>query len=492
MGLFEKSVDKQEFDGFKSEIKNKLEALQKQIELKTSDSEHSAKESAEKAKEYELATKQKEESITEILKIIDTYKNIIEAELTETKSKNAALEQKNQELIELIEQNQGQLQELSTIANSASQILTSTNETYTKVQETLNATQQLQPLLTKIEEDAKSSQEKNSNIDKILNQAMRRKADIDESYNEIFGYTITGSDGQEEEIEGIKDRLEQSVDEIETKLGKLSEAIKEIKDQVLQEHRDKTQKIECEFEELYNNTKSQISTTTEELRALMPGGLAAGLSAAYETKKDEEAKSLKKFEDNFLYSIVSLALISTIPIGVNIYLLTIKEMEIIQIIKDAPALVIATLPMYLPALWFAYSANKKTNLSKRLIEEYTHKSVLGKTFSGLSNQIETLPHESAVKEELRNQLLFNVLHVSSENPGKLITDYNKSDHPLMDALEKSSKLSESVEKLSKIPGFTALAQKLSNRNLAKLQAQDSKIKDGFSVNEDLEDQAQKP
>ena len=111
-------------------------------------------------------------------------------------------------------------------------------------------------------------------------------------------------------------------------------------------------------------------------------------------------------------------------------------------------MVSAILPLYLPLLWFAYVANKNLNLSKRLIEEYTHKEVLSKTFEGLSNQISEIENED-ISSELKIKLIHNILEVSSENPGKLITDYNKADHPLFDALEKSVQLANAVEQAIK-------------------------------------------
>lgn len=203
-------------------------------------------------------------------------------------------------------------------------------------------------------------------------------------------------------------------------------------------------------------------------------------------KKADEIVSLKEFEVGFNKAILAMVAVSLIPFGVDVYLLGWKGADLVQVIKDMPSLVIAILPLYFPVLWLAYSSNKKLNLSKRLIEEYTHKAVLGKTFSGLSNQIETLPQRSAVKEELRTRLLFNVLQVSAENPGKLITNYNKSDHPLMEALENSAKLSDSVEALSKLPGFSAIARKLSEKSDELLRSQSEKIENGLAAQVSLE------
>lgn len=95
------------------------------------------------------------------------------------------------------------------------------------------------------------------------------------------------------------------------------------------------------------------------------------------------------------------------------------------------SLVSPILMLYIPPLWIATSTSKKINLSKRLIEEYTHKEVVAKTFEGLSKQIEGIK-DHRVSADLKTRLLINILEISTENPGKLLSDYNKSDHPILE------------------------------------------------------------
>lgn len=137
------------------------------------------------------------------------------------------------------------------------------------------------------------------------------------------------------------------------------------------------------------------------------------------------------------------------------------------------------LPLYIPVFWLAYSANKSVKLSKRLIEEYTHKGVIGKTFEGLSTQIKDVENKE-ISEQLKTQLLFTIISANNENPGKLISDYNKSDHPLMDALDKSSKLSDAVNKLAKIPGFSSITKKLNDQANRMVETQEKKVEHGLS------------
>jgi hypothetical protein len=97
------------------------------------------------------------------------------------------------------------------------------------------------------------------------------------------------------------------------------------------------------------------------------------------------------------------------------------------------------MPLYIPLIWTTISANKKVNLSKRLIEEYSHKQVLSMTIQGLSNQIDELDNDD-IAEELRTQLLASFLKVTSENPGKLISDYQKSDNPMLNFFDRDRKV----------------------------------------------------
>ena len=88
--------------------------------------------------------------------------------------------------------------------------------------------------------------------------------------------------------------------------------------------------------------------------------------------------------------------------------------------------------------------------------------------------------------ELKTKLLFNILDVSSENPGKLISDYNKADHPLMDALDKSAKLTDAINSLAKIPGFNKLASILEKKSNEIIQTQKHKVEEALDVVENTE------
>ena len=72
--------------------------------------------------------------------------------------------------------------------------------------------------------------------------------------------------------------------------------------------------------------------------------------------------------------------------------------------------------------------------------------------------------------------------MNSENPGALIKGYNKSDHPFMDIIDKSTNLTNALEKLSHFPGIKSIASSL----LDKISDhQEEKISTGLKANSEL-------
>lgn len=296
--------------------------------------------------------------------------------------------------------------------------------------------------------------------------------EISELYNEIFGYEEDDEDEVTEtkttkHVDGLKDELDNTYNKLKTSFGLLNTKFENLKKEKFDEiDKDYAEKIKV-FEELQRKIES-----------LLPGAMSAGLSSAYYAKRQNEIKERDKFDKTFIFALIALTLISCIPFGLGIYLFFAKGFDIQTIIIDTPRTVLATLPLYAPAMWLAYSSNRKSNLSKRLIEEYTHKEALSKTFEGLAKQIENLGDDE-ISNNLRIKLLYNMVSMSSENPGSLIKGYNKSDHPFMDIIDKSTNLTNALEKLSHFPGIKNIAASI----LGKVEThQEEKIKKGLATN----------
>lgn len=401
--------------------------LQESIKKKTSDYENDAKQASKKCSEYKNKC--------------ETTKNEAKLLLEEAQKITGEINQSNvKALIDEIKLVHDELiPKKAVIADQIAELETLFSNYATYVER-----------IKQLSEISNSADENSTKIDTIFKQLAARKKEVDQFYYEIFGYTTTDPVTKEiTTITGLKDDLEKSYTELKNDLDTFS-----------------TNKSN-EFNETLGRWQVEYSSALHKIESLLPDALTAGLSHAYSIKKKDEISESVELGKEFKKYVNGLIGISLIPFVISIYLL-IKGVELEDAILKMPRLVLSILPLYIPVLWVAISANRKMNLSKRLIEEYTHKEVLSKTFEGLSKQIQNI-EDSEISADLKTRLLYNILEVSSENPGKLISDYNKSDHPLMDALDKSVKLTNAIDHLSKIPGMSKLVNVLDSKSKKVLE-----------------------
>ncbi|AZG74890.1 hypothetical protein [Shewanella livingstonensis] len=350
--------------------------------------------------------------------------------------------------------------------NHGENLLNEISKMHNELEERINATikilddnEDLEERINGAETQLEALNEIDSRAQGILKNITTNHAKIKELRDEIIGYETENEDGESQRIDGIKYQLESTYTDLENHISELNDHLQTIYTDSEVNYQSLLKNAENKTEESIKKHENQYSEVYKKIITLLPAALTTGLSAAYNEKINSESSELISHNKTFSNAIKSLVCISLIPFFADLYLFVGLEKDLVSVISETPKLVLSILPLYLPILWMAYSSNKKVKLSKRLIEEYTHKAVLSKTFEGLATQIEELG-DSETSNELRVKLLFNLLHVNSENPGKLISDYQTTDHPLMDALEKSVKLGDAIEKLKNIPGFTKLTAKL--------------------------------
>lgn len=367
--------------------------LQKSIDKKTSDYEKDAKQASKKCSEYKNKCESTKDLADNLLKNIQTVSDEITQSnvstlISDIKSFHADLAPQKEDI-------ESQINELETLFNNYA--------TYAEK-------------LEKLESISTSADDSSTKIEATLTQLNSRKKEVDQLYYEVFGYTKTDpTSGAVTKVTGKKDELEKTYNELKSGFEKFSKDKKE------------------EFDATLAEWKKSYSASKAEIQSLLPNALTAGLSSAYSIKKEHEIEEIVELKKSFRNWIYVLMAVSLIPFGVSAYILIHDKVPLQQAIVQLSSLVSPILMLYIPPLWIAISTSKKINLSKRLIEEYTHKEVVAKTFEGLSKQIEGIK-DNKVSADLKSKLLSNILEISTENPGKLLSDYNKSDHPIFERL----------------------------------------------------------
>lgn len=375
---------------------------------------------------------------TEAKKELSTLKDLASSFQNEHKKlkalryKSEVLQEKANSLTDI----DGRLEELNArIDNTA--------ETRAKFDELVASIETYLAKAETIDETAAKVKEHNSVVLKL-------RSDIRNVHNEIYGYDEEGENGEKVHVQGIKQELNEAFQDTASQVEGLDEKLSE-----------KLEAWDSETNELFN-----------KINRLLPGATTAGLSSAYALKSVREKKNRHRFQLIFYIGLFLIACVSAIPVYVGIDSI-LDGNELDTVLERTPRLALTLLPLYVPLVWWAYSSSKKSNLSKRLEEEYTHKEVTAKTFEGLSRSIKN-EQSDEVSEELKVRLIYNLLQVNSENPGKLISDYNTSDHPVMDALEKSVKLANAIDKLSDIPGLSKIVNILERKRTDALKETNKK------------------
>lgn len=465
-------MDKLEYlEDERKKIWKKIIELEDDVKKKSSDYENEAKQASKKASEYRNKSETAKETALANLAIIETSKQkLTELELDANKKTNQIHDLHSQSILLSTQFNE----ELK-LLNNQKNIL---DEQIQKLEEIFESEDDLELKIKKIEEAFLKTNEYSSKIGTAHKLAIEKKGEIDNIYDEIYGYEEKDENDETIIVKGLKDELSSSYLDLKKGISDLNGDLTILKEECIQKLNEFIENIKLKKEENITKWDNEFKLIYKKIQDLLPNALTAGLSHAYSSKKENEVEEMKTLSSTFRKAIWGMVCISLIPFIISI--VQLKTMPLKEVLLELPRYVLSILPLYIPALWVAYSASKKVNLSKRLIEEYTHKEVLSKTFEGLSAQIESIS-DTKISEQLKNKLLFTILEVSSENPGKLISDYNKADHPLMDALEKSEKLGSAIEKLQKIPGVSSLSSLLEKTKSSILEDKITKTNIGLEA-----------
>lgn len=408
-------------DDERKKLWERLLILEKQIAERPSDIEKEAKQSSKKTAEFKNKAEERLNQANEIHSKLETIKAEVEKKLIDIETNH----------LKSIDISEDLLNRSTKLANLASRI----NEVIEEHPEIEQEIDQLDELIAKIEENSSKA---NTTYKGILT----KKTEIDELHREILGYEDENDDGEIITVEGLKNELETSYNYLTEKAESLEENLENLKKISKDQYDDFINTHQKNIETLKSNSKMEYDKINKQIESLLPNALTAGLSSAFVTKKGEEEDLYKEYKKSFDKGILFISLSALLPIGISVFYL-LSGATLTETIERAPKIMLAFLPLYIPLIWTTISSNKKVNLSKRLIEEYSHKQVLSMTIEGLSKQIENI-EDNEISEELRIKLLNSFLNVTSENPGKLILNYQKSDNPILNFFDRDKKKETSI------------------------------------------------
>ncbi|WP_156226315.1 hypothetical protein, partial [Herbaspirillum chlorophenolicum] len=297
--MFDAKVDQQEFDQFKNKIWVTLEGLQKAVaedkrsaeeqivslrdEVRTTSpiSESTAREAAAKAVESQSNVKNIEGLFTSALEEIGTLKTgaikeraditALVTDATTRRDEITKLQAQATQLIAEVNQKKNELDKAAVLLEKQATEFTAYLEESKKLPECLVETKEL---LAEIKKNGESAQ-------LLLNNAVKKKTEIDAIHKAIHGEDISSTDGKVSHVPGLKDELESAYTALSENLGNLGDRVDDAFSEIRIQYEELSKSNIEEFETLLSKSTGRFEAVDKELKSLLPGAMAVGLSAAY-------------------------------------------------------------------------------------------------------------------------------------------------------------------------------------------------------------------
>lgn len=343
-------------------------------------------------------------------------------ELTLLSSNNEELKRVNTELLTLKE---------TTVQN----ITALTTEATTSKDETIKVSAEVNALKEEgapIVADLKLRQKNSINMEKTITDFL---ATI-ETHKTAVETIQKNTTAWEQEIKTAKESLTAKVTEFDT-LNEKSKTIqaeieathdkifgkKDEEDKPVKGYLQDTEDLKNQIATFLSDQQAKFLTQFKEIEGLLPGATSAGLAEAYQIQKNSYKTPIILWSFFFILTLSAMT-------GLSIYLIY-EQLQSAKVftLNDAFISLLKDLPFFIPTIWLASYASKQQSQYKRLQQEYAFKETNAKSFHGHKMQIEELMKDGATDKVLLEQLVAQLVIITSYNPSATLDNKTHEDTP---------------------------------------------------------------
>lgn len=239
-----------------------------------------------------------------------------------------------------------------------------------------------------VSENERTIQAAKEASEKALNEIQSKKQELEDFYAKVYGLPAPSGELQP----GLK---------------------KEIDDRL-------TQLSNIEIDQ-----QAKFDALNLKVEDLLPGAASAGLASEYSAKKRSYMGYITAYSVFFYLSLIAL-------LSMAIYFAPSDPQNLDELLRAF----LIKLPIYAPVIWFAYFVNKRRSENKRLLEEYSHKEAMAKSYESYKKQIADLKlDDSALIEKLMDR----AIDVISYNASVTLDGKHDEKMPIHQMLSEVSK-----------------------------------------------------
>jgi hypothetical protein len=326
----------------------------------------------------------------------------------------------------------------------------------------LESTKQSAEKIKELEKQLFENYEDEKGVDDLIDEKYKCIKDSHTKINKYYNDLLVDEDCIQDEIKIAKNeiletkkKIKEEAENFEDKLGEFKKYYKEVfgyknedgeqtigLKKELDKRKDDLSTLEDSYktklEELEKNHKTKYETLEKQINSLVDGATSAGLAKAF----DDESRKFKYaiIAWNIAF-IVSIVIMFFVPSLMKYFSITIGENS--SDAYNSLLIFILKLPFYLPFIWLAFYASKKSSENTRLKHEYIHKATLAKSYISYKNQIDNLQDTD---ETLIKKLLDSAIDTVGYNPSQTLDKNHNDRTPITElirlTMEKTTELAK--------------------------------------------------
>jgi hypothetical protein len=281
-------------------------------------------------------------------------------------------------------------------------------------------------------------------IEKLVEEITNKSESISEYYNEI----LIGDEDTlsiKKSVLDVKAIIVEEQQKIEVILEAVEKETKELNNFHIHIFGEKTddnemvgglsndlERLMAEMVGFQKEQNLKYNTLNEQIEGLLPGATSAGLATAYKEMKDTFDKPIKNASRVFYTSVIGLVVISFF---VAVESIGLKEITFSKTGDWSLVFMglINKLPFYAPILWLAFYATRRRSENQRLQQEYAHKESLAKSYDSYKQQIIALDDED---KTMQKQFIMKAVDAIAYNASTTLDGKHGDKMPVHDMVEK--------------------------------------------------------
>lgn len=269
-----------------------------------------------------------------------------------------------------------------------------------------------------------------------LGRARENVGKIDQASSDCFAARASVVE-MKESIAAERESFKETANQLRNEYAEIGKSLAEAKSVGKRAAQDIQATIQERLSDYLDRAKEEVDSVKKKINLVLSGATTYALSKEYARKRTFEVCATVGHAVCFIAVLLTMLALALAPILICRHL----NYDFKTSIETIPKLYVFCLPFYAPLLWLAFFENRRLNQSKQLKEQYVHKLICGRMYTGLAGEIKNIEKSGApAAKDLLVKFLESTIRVYERDPAEGLSAAPKTDMPVVEVLGEASKV----------------------------------------------------